>query len=219
MSRLPSLARVEKVLGEPAKKWAGRCYEIACACVAAKLVPGVAVYGHFLGKVAPKSYFGERAHLPFVQHGWVLLPDGRIWDPTRWSFEGPKPYIHVGENKGEYDEGGNKLRAAVVRPPPEWDPSEPKTEFTSAILNSAAWCLIEDLLKLEEQYTFDDQDLDAQQPGFLCRTQLFWIANLPYETLQPHAAAIYEAYKRTDLEGLIPIDNLRRAERESKRSA
>lgn len=94
--RIPSLAEAEAAIGEPAARWVSRCYEIAFKLVAAELVPGRAVYGHYLGPVAAGSYFSTRGANGFVGHGWISLPDGRVLDPTRWVFEGREPYLYVG---------------------------------------------------------------------------------------------------------------------------
>ncbi len=100
---LPTLAECEEAIGEQAEAWVARCYEISCAIVAAGLVDGEAVYGHWLGKVAPGSHFADRKKLPFIPHGWILLKDGRVLDPTRWVFENVKPYLYVGQEPDSWD--------------------------------------------------------------------------------------------------------------------
>lgn len=94
---LPTLEQCEKAIGEKAPAWVARCYEISCAIVKAKLVDGVAVYGHWTGPVHSNSHFANRRGLPFVAHGWIRLKDDRVLDPTRWVFEHVKPYLYVGE--------------------------------------------------------------------------------------------------------------------------
>ena len=212
MDALPSLAEAQRRLGEEASKWAGRCYEIACAFVAAGLVRGTAVYGHFLGRINPESYFGDRHGAPFVQHGWVLLPDGRVFDPTRFGFENDKgeaPYLHVGPLTAEYDEGGNKFRKALRPPPPEFDPSERMIVFSQRDLPTGPWKHVEKLLRID--YTDGEQE-----PGTLSFEQVAWLANASFEDLQPHAAAIYDALEAVGEEALIPIDNRRKAQRLSR---
>ena len=52
----PTLVRLEQAFGMPSKKWAGKCYAVACA--ASKLVAkSRPIYGHYLGKVCPTSMF------------------------------------------------------------------------------------------------------------------------------------------------------------------
>lgn len=82
--RLPTLAACERTLGEKAETWKGRCFEIASRLVREGLVSGHAVYGHWRGDVAKGSMFYGNT-CGFVQHGWVVLADGRIFDPTRWA--------------------------------------------------------------------------------------------------------------------------------------
>jgi hypothetical protein len=101
---LPTLAEAEAAIGEPAAQWVSRCYEISYKLVERGLVNGRAVYGHFLGPVAPDTHFYKRSQaLPFIAHGWVELEDGRILDPTRWVFEGAQPYLYVGEDNSVAD--------------------------------------------------------------------------------------------------------------------
>lgn len=201
--RLPTLKKCETALKLPAAKWAGRCHEIALALVEAGLVPGCAVYGHFTGRVHSLSYFGDRAGLGFVRHGWVQLPDGRVFDPTRWTFEAKSPYLYVGSPE-DYDEGGTKLRAAQHGPPPDYDADERQFEFSPHVLPSEAWCFVEKLLRV---------DVLEQDPGVLSFPQVLWLANCSVDTLQPHAQAIYEALGALHQSVLIPLDNLRKLER------
>ena len=207
----PKLSDVEKVLG-PAKKWAGRCYEIACALVRHGFVDGVAVYGHWLGKVEPLSYFAVRgaAGAPFVQHGWIQVRGNSnvIIDPTRWAFTGEDPFIYFGPNRGEYDEGGNGWRKVMRSPCPDFDPDEDLHEFTQALLPGKAWTHVERMLG--SRYLIDIGDLE---PGTVTGRQLFWLANAPYEDLEPHAKAIYTAIEKLGEMAAIPIDNYRRAMR------
>lgn len=205
------LADFEAVLG-PAAEWAGRCHEVSSACVARGLVRGVAVYGHWLGEVAPGSYFGQRRPgLPFVRHGWVRRTDGKICDPTRWAFTGEAPHVFVGPNGGEYDEGGNVLRAALLREPPRFDPMADRIyHLAKDRLSAEAWEHIERLLGAA--YLGDLTECD--QPGDLTREQMFWLANLPLGSLGQHAREIYEAIAAEGEEAFVPVDNRLRAERE-----
>jgi len=206
---MPTLRQVERVLG-PAELWAGRCYEVACSCVGEGLVAGTAVYGHWLGEVSPESYFGRRpTHPDFVRHGWVLLPDRRVFELTRWAFTGERPYLYVVVNRGEYDEGGNLLRKRLLRPPPGFDRVEGGRVYLlgEAVLPSSAWSRVEELLP-------DDYCEGDHSPGEVTEAQVLWLANLPYDALEPHAEAIYSCIRAIGCGALIPIDNLRRAERE-----
>lgn len=200
-----TLRDAELAVGERAPAWAGRCYEIAFALAESGVVDGEAVYGHWLGPVARGTKFDRGA--PFVQHGWVLLPDGRVLDPTRWVFEGRRPYLYLGP-PDHYDEGGNRFRTAVSRPVPDWDPSEARFRFTKSVLPSAAWGRVESVLRLDRYY--DDPEYEI---GTVCLGQLFWLANLDPARLEPHAAQVYDALRAIGQDALIPIDNQRMVER------
>jgi hypothetical protein len=194
----------------PTARWKGQCFAVASQIVAAGLVSGTAVYGHYHGPVHPKSMFAAKKKvIGFCQHGWVLLDDGRIFDPTRWVFENKKPYFHIGRQTVEYDEGGNRLRQAMFHPVPAYDPDEEKMELTESMLPSAAFIHAEKLLRI---------NLADQEPGVFTKGQVYWLANAPYETLQPHAYAIYKAMVRLGVGSFVPIDNRRRAAREAGES-
>jgi len=204
-----TLAHCEEALGEKALAWAGRCYEIACAIVDAKLVRGVAVYGHWLGPVDEKSTFWRGGTLPFVQHGWIVLHDDeRILDPTRWAFEARAPYLFLGlptklDGRACYDEGGNSFRGATREAPPDFDPDDRMFDITKSVMDSATWRFVEEYLRL---------DVTEQEPGILTLHQLMWLANSPLAQLGEHASKVYAAIKKLDLEAFIPIDNARRVE-------
>lgn len=204
--KLPTLRECEDAIGEGSSEWAGRCFEIASRIVSAGIVDGVAVYGHFRGKVSAKSYFGKLGRVDLNSHGWIKLSDGRVFDPTRWAFDGRRPYLHVGPLTEEYDEGGNRFRAAIAGPPPAYDDGEKIFEFTMDVLPSASFSHVEKIL---------EPDYSEQEPGMFSESQVQWLANVAYDALQPHAAAIYKAIAHVGEVARIPIDNRRRAEREA----
>lgn len=196
-----TLADCERVVGEPAAAWAGRCFEIASTIAASGLLKGTAVYGHWLGPVDPRSHFGKKGGAPFVRHGWIVLPspDERVFDPTRWAFGTGKPALYLGK-ADHYDEGGNEWRAAMRRSPPRFDPSERRVDVPESIMDSATWRFVEEFLGI---------DLE-QEAGTLSKSQLFWLANAPLVELGPHARGVYDAIERLGEEALVPIDNFRR---------
>jgi len=204
-----TIAQVEKAIGSPAESWKGNCFAIASEIVKAGLVKGVAVYGHFRGDVDPQSYFGVRSGMGFIQHGWVQLDDGRIFDPTRWAFENREPYLYVHPLTSDYDEGGNEINSRLRGGPPEYDPTEGTVSMSARDLPSEPYTLVEKLLKIE---------VSEQKPGTFTKKQVFWLANAHYDSLKPHAQTIYLAIEKKGMSGFIPIDNRRRAERESAKS-
>ncbi len=203
--KIPTLKQAEATLGEPAKAWEGRCYEIACRFVERKLVKGIAVYGHWIGPIAKGTLFDRG--LPFAHHGWVLLPDKRVLDPTRWVFEAREPYLYVG-SADHYDEGGNQWREALSPQAPEFDEFDRIFDLTNEILPTQAWNYVEQLLGLYRYY-----DDPAYEPGTVSQGQLSWLANRSPERLGPHAPAIYRALFALGRGALIPIDNKRLVER------
>lgn len=76
-----TIEEIEAKIRIPVAQWPGACSRIARACLDAKLVRGRYCYGHYLGPIARTGRFGGRG---FAHHAWIELPDGRIWDPTRW---------------------------------------------------------------------------------------------------------------------------------------
>jgi len=190
-----TIEELERALDMSADQWHGKCTLIAhYAC---KLVGGHEIYGSYLGPVHKDGYWGNRRMLP-NNHGWVLLDDGRVLDPTRWSFEHKDPYIYIGKNDDDYDEGGNKMRAAFRSPCPSADQGRPAN--LKEVLCSAP---------LFEQLTntpFDKITIE----------QAAWVANTPYDELDFAVAPIYETLIQNEMDAYIPIDNLRRAQREGR---
>ncbi len=201
-----TISEIEKAYGFPAIDWKGHCYEVAV--VAAKLIKdATAVYGHYLGDVAPGTLFAPPAgcRSPFVQHGWVMLDDGRVLDPTRWAFEGAEPYLYVAPLGGEYDEGGNRWRTKLQGEAPPFDPDERVINITQRILPTAAWEWMEEILSLQD--CFADEDYDIGDVGFM---QLVWIAHLDPRSMGfdgKHAVDIYVMLGKLDQGALIPFDN------------
>lgn len=200
-----TIAIVEERLNLPAVDWAGKCYDIASALVHEDIIYGRAVYGRFVGDVHPDSFFGKRRQHPFVQHGWVSLPDGRILDPTRWSFEACEPYIWLGENDGSYDEGGNQFRIETMSPWPEAEPDDKQLSFK----------LSANVIRALEKFGADitDEEIDPIDYDLMnvemTPKQVFWVANLPrqYFGSDQNARDVYIQIIEHQLEGFIPIDN------------
>lgn len=189
-----TIKRLEKESRLPAEQWHGKC--TALAAVACRLVGGHEIYGDYLGPVHKDGFWGERRMLP-NHHGWVLLEDGRILDPTRWSFENVEPYIYLDFNDKEYDEGGNVKRGMFRQPCPK--PKGPLANLTPSL---CAETLFEHLT----QTPFEK----------MSREQAFWVANLGYDELGFAVAGIYQTLIDNDMDAAIPLDNKERAEREGR---
>lgn len=191
-----TIKKLEKKVGSPASKWHGRCAEIASH--AADMIDGaISVYGHYIGPIDPDGYW-SRPNAGFEQHGWVILEDGRVLDPTRFSFENKGPYIYMGK-KGDkdYDEGGNAFRMATHRPCPS---AEGGRLANLENLES------HEIQALETVLSTSIKDVTAEQ--------LYWIANAPYQFLGIFVRSIYESLGKNKLKALVPMDNWNRAVRE-----
>jgi len=189
---------VQTRIGIPTNKWQGNCHRISCLIIDKKLVAGEAVYGHWIGPIDKKSIFAKYRHLPFVRHGWIILNNKEILDPTRWVFEAIVPYIYRGVNDF-YDRGGNIWRENNLRPPPSFeDKNFPTNKYFP--LNKFPKQSAEFLAEI-----LDDKKLIKRKTVSL--SQLFWIANLPPSMLGEYIKVIYEWLIQNDEGCLIPIDN------------
>lgn len=204
-----TITAITRVLKLPPTAWEGRCYEIACAIVKANLVEGEAVYGHWLGRVANHGFWADKRHQPFQRHGWIELPDDRILDATRWSFEGVKPYVWLDNDEDEiYDRGGNMFRAAVMRPCPGHDEKCPDGQQRYVKLE------LSPVVRAHLHRTSGGVLFPTMKPKRLTVSQLFWLANLPYDALEPYNRSVYHAIAAVNQRCAIPIDNWERAQGE-----
>jgi hypothetical protein len=207
MIDMPNPETIAEKIGILVTDWPFNCYFIACRVVDAGLTPGgVPVYGHYLGPIADGSLWADRRGRPFIRHGWVVMPDGSIVDPTRWCFDNKGPYIYTASKESaaeEYDEGGNALLTAMMKhhPRPEWNPEDPKP---FVIFFDTATDFVRSLLQCPKSQPDNKYNVG----------QLFWLANLPYNVIGDHLLEICDALKPAKLIALIPIDNRTRAERE-----
>jgi len=174
---------------QPLNTWPGNCFAIATAIVETGIVHGRAVYGNYYGPIVPASMFHGK---PVVRHGWILMDERTVVDPTRWVFEDKVPYIYVGPNNDDYDEGANRLRSSFRTPPPAFDGSvrsalkHPVPEGLQAIF--ATW-------------------LNQPTCTVVSINQLFWLANSPLAALGDYAKPTYEFLTRRDLAVFVPTDN------------
>jgi hypothetical protein len=99
-------------------------------------------------------------------------------------YQAPEPW--------PYDEGGDRLRRATMRPVP---PGE-----GAIVIHLPAE--LRDALGL---------------PFRMTEEQVCWLANLPYSVLGEHANTVYRALQRRGQVALIPIDNLHRARARERR--
>jgi hypothetical protein len=160
--------------------------------------------------VADHGYWANERRRPFQRHGWIELPeaDGRILDPTRWSFEGVKPYLWLAYDDETYDRGGNQFRAAMTRPCPSGNEKCPDGEQRYVKLE------LSPVVRMHLHRTSGGVLYPTMKPKRLTVSQLFWVANLPYDALAPYNRSIYHAIAAVNQRCAIPIDNWERAQGE-----
>ncbi|RLB37261.1 MAG: hypothetical protein DRH30_13500 [Deltaproteobacteria bacterium] len=171
-----------------AHTWEGKCDLLAHT--AAALTGGRPVYGHWLGGVNKTGYWADYVTRPFIRHGWVELSDGRVLDPTRWSFEGADPYVWVGENDGNYDEGGERFYSLMRMPPPGND-----ADSKQMPLGVSPRCAeyLNDILGRDNEPTASPR-------------QMMWLANVDPKTLGDCASELHRSLEDAGLGGFIPVD-------------
>jgi len=184
-----SIAVIEKAIGIKADRWVSRCHEIAGCILRKNLVPSKSrlCYGNWMGAFEEGSPFHGRA---FTHHGWIELPDGRVYDPTRWVFEQVKPYIYVGAND-HYDDCAEELRAAL-HPSGMPEPQGKTVEFPV--------CSVRTLRRF----------LPVVRKNHVHLNQIFWLANQPLAHFRGHERAVFKALVRATLGTLIPFDQRRK---------
>ena len=182
---LTGIKEIERRIKWPAARWAGNCYGVAVTIFKAKLVPAKSHvrYGVWHGPIDAGSQFAGRA---FTHHGWIELPDGRIYDPTRFVFEGKPPYIWIGSNdQNFYDLAGQRLNkmlsseCPVAREKPV-KLTDPQREILGQFLPSIC----------------------ERDPDF---GQLMWLGNLPPDEMNGQAKSVYTVFEKLNLQALIPL--------------
>ncbi len=197
---LPSLAECERAVEAPASEWKGRCHEVACVINRVLKLGWEECYGAYLGPVAPGGFFDSDR--PIHRHGWLLSPDGRVFDPTRFVFENRDPYLYFEHNDTDYDFGMERVRlgfriASGRRDPPEFDP---KAEtFVLDLSDPDAILYVTELFGNYPTLSFD---------------QLLYLANLgPSEMSVSVARALHLEIERLGQGALIPFDFRNRTKR------
>jgi hypothetical protein len=206
-----SMASIGERIDVPVEDWPGRCFEIASKIVDSfDWQDAAAVYGHYRGPISRECalFYGK----PVVHHGWILLKTGVVVDPTRWVFEAREPYIAVfrpWEREHaevfasiEYDEGGEVFNEKLRGPRPEYNPQSQCVSISAgggdaATVRAVMGRLLGALVSRE----------------VLSVDELRWLAKTPYSKLGDGAAVLYPWLVTAGLRPLIPIDYLRRAER------
>lgn len=186
--KIPTLAECEKAIGIPSSEWPARCHEIAVAINRALNLNWQECYGFYYGPVAEGGPFNPKA--PMQRHGWLKLPDRRVFDPTRWVFEQKPPYIFCEyDNDGHYDLGMERFKIGTRTPPPPDDAHEKKFDFGLADPDAALF-----VSEIFDSYP----TLNLMQVG--------WLANLGPTTLGKNAKPVYEKIVELGHSAFIPLD-------------
>jgi hypothetical protein len=186
-----TIEQVAEAYGAVPKQWEGRCYAVAVAAHSV-LKSGTLAYGHYLGPINKKGFWRSRARLPFIQHGWVILDDGRVLDPTRWSFLHVSPRIWIGPSD-EYDWGGQKWRESIQSPPPADDVHNKFIRLSVSVeaVNHINGMLLHSL-PFSNRINFP---------------QACWLASGPVWHLGPFAKEFFELLVKKGWGAAIPLDS------------
>ena len=189
---------IAHVIGVHVGDWEGRCSTIVQLILKHNIVAGKYAYGHFRGDISLDSLFGDRATMGFTHHAWIWLPDGRVFDPTRWVFEDVKPYLHVGAaregGRVVYDEGGTILAESINAQ------KKPNTKAARKTYPTTGLKAIAEVIA--------SQMGRQSMPGRIDLNWLFWLANQPPHCFMDNDAVFvfYRWLKRRGLLALVPID-------------
>lgn len=191
---------VAELIGRPLSTWSGNCTGICTEILKAGVVKGELRRGLWVGHIAKRGTFAKR---PFTGHTWIRLPDGRVYDPTRFAFAATTPNIYISDdaetNHSEYDFGGNEVRQAFRQPFPS--DVQPDDHWLDLKLSRKAGHRFFDLVGLERPVAATSFVLH------LTWRQAAWLANCSLEELGEHAAEVYRRLVRLGHGALIPFDN------------
>lgn len=173
----------------PLSQWPGNCHAIACAIRDLVPVKGMRVArGHYHGPISRGSVYSGG---PLQQHSWLVAPDGRILDPTRWAMECPeRPGIYLGPCD-HYDEGG---RALAARMPPPFPGRGPDFSANVARLDQEDRARLARLVGLQDPHSSILSD------------QIRRTAQLDPDDGED-LASLYRLLEKAGLKGIIPIDS------------
>jgi len=218
-----TVAEVATAIGVPVQQWSGKCYAIACAILRAKLVKGRPAYGHWTGPVHSASPFASKGSLSFVRHGWIVLPNGAVLDPTRWVFEAVEPYLYHGLQPDDADcvdcgykeyEHGDEDDDAVCGgyTAPVWPYDEGGDRLRAATQRPMPMLMTGDrLLRLRLPKKLRER---LGLPQEMSHSQLAWLANLPYATMGKDAWLICLELDAAGCKAYVPLDTWTRADAE-----
>lgn len=105
MLRTPSIHEFEESIGIASDKWHRRCGDVLAYAMKNNLLDGQLKWGYYVGLIHEDSIFCENGLVDKVDHFWLELDDGRVLDPSKWIITCEEPYVHLGDNDGDYVNG------------------------------------------------------------------------------------------------------------------
>ncbi len=179
--------------------WPGMCTTIAfhaAQCIGSAHAD--TAYGLYSGQVLHRytGYTGQ----PVYRHGWVVLRDGRILDPTRWCFTGGAPTLAVLDgDDSDYDEGAPSVRQSGTSPKWETDVERHTFHEEDEALGALCLRLIPGACRPRNE--------GQTWPVAVTKRQFFWLCNLhPEEMGRAGAFALYRWLYKRRLVPLMPVD-------------
>lgn len=117
----------------PVKTWPNHCYLVVAALLQHRVVDADPVTGCYHSGVDM-----------VWDHAWFRLPDGQVFDPTKWAMDEVPPYVYVGPETDSYDEDGLRWlaeRQAVFDMTfgPGSETTQRMTRFRERLQNGTAW--------------------------------------------------------------------------------
>lgn len=92
-----------QLIDMPVAKWPLQCYLVVAAILRDGVVDAVPVTGCY------HSTDGKEV----TDHAWLRLPDGQVFDPSRWVLDDVPPYVYIGPVTANYDEDGTRWEAEL----------------------------------------------------------------------------------------------------------
>jgi hypothetical protein len=147
-----------------------------------------AVYGVYTGP-------DYRNH-PLSRHGWVVINNKYVSDPTRWVFEQAKPYIYATDTSNqEYDEGMRSLRQSSSAR--RFIPRKPTDKLISLNWSEAAASYLLQCI-MPPDFKGDIRKLTYGET--------LWIGGFDYLELAPVIDEVYEVLIKAGQSCAIPHD-------------
>jgi hypothetical protein len=133
----------------------------------------------------------------------VSHPGPLVFDPTRFVFEGKRPYVFLGnDDMGYYDVAGDRQREQLAALP--CPVSATKGKLVTIKLGVSARLTLLEILHSDQVAR---QHARIVKSGIRLPTLLAgWLANRPLSALGPFAEELYKALDAVGLDATVPLD-------------